>query len=188
MSESRNGKLKYLLIGAVLIIALFGILFLIVPEKVDEHAGQVFINDGFEDVWMTPYENVPASALTREEFRTVDKEMKREFGRTLNELKNAAQETIDRLRETVGEQGADPVVVDQRTGEGCYVELVGSLLTARLFGIELCLKFCQCLVAVLDMIQLLFQVGLQFQQFGHGLHAVFLLQVVDLVQTVVDAV
>ncbi len=72
MSESRNGKLKYLLIGAVLIIALFGILFLIVPEKVDEHAGQVFINDGFEDVWMTPYENVPASALTREEFRTVD--------------------------------------------------------------------------------------------------------------------
>ena len=54
MSESRNGKLKYLLIGAVLIIALFGILFLIVPEKVDEHAGQVFINDGFEDIWMTP--------------------------------------------------------------------------------------------------------------------------------------
>ena len=41
-----------------------------------------------------------------DEFRSVDKEMKREFGRTLNELKNAAQETIDRLRETVGEQGA----------------------------------------------------------------------------------
>ena len=40
-----------------------------------------------------------------EEFRTVDKEMKREFGRTLNELKNAAVETIDRLRETVGEEG-----------------------------------------------------------------------------------
>ena len=72
MSASRNGKLKYLLIGAVLIIALFGILFLIVPEKVDEHAGQVFINDGFEDVWMTPYENVPASTLTRDDFRTVD--------------------------------------------------------------------------------------------------------------------
>ena len=40
-----------------------------------------------------------------EEFRTVDKEMKREFGRTLNELKNAAVETIERLRESVGEQG-----------------------------------------------------------------------------------
>ena len=72
MTASRNGKLKYLLIGAVLIIALFGILFLIVPEKVDEHAGQVYINDGFEDVWMTPYENVPASVLTRDDFRTVD--------------------------------------------------------------------------------------------------------------------
>ena len=40
-----------------------------------------------------------------DEFRTVDKEMKREFGRTLNELKNAALETIERLRDSVGEQG-----------------------------------------------------------------------------------
>ena len=40
-----------------------------------------------------------------EEFRTVDKEMKREFGRTLNELKNTALETIERLRDSVGEQG-----------------------------------------------------------------------------------
>ena len=40
-----------------------------------------------------------------EEFRTVDKDMKREFGRTLNELKNTALETIERLRESVGEQG-----------------------------------------------------------------------------------
>ena len=40
-----------------------------------------------------------------EEFRTVDKEMKREFGRTLNELKNAAQETIDRLRDSGGDEG-----------------------------------------------------------------------------------
>ena len=39
-----------------------------------------------------------------EEFRTVDKEMKREFGRTLNELKNAAEETIKNLREIVGEE------------------------------------------------------------------------------------
>ena len=40
-----------------------------------------------------------------EEFRTVDKEMTREFGRTLNELKNAAEETIKNLREIVGEEG-----------------------------------------------------------------------------------
>ena len=30
-----------------------------------------------------------------DEFRTVDKDLKREFGRTLNELKQKAQETID---------------------------------------------------------------------------------------------
>ena len=42
-----------------------------------------------------------------EEFRTVDKEMKREFGRTLNELKNAAEETIKNLREIVGEEGGN---------------------------------------------------------------------------------
>ena len=41
-----------------------------------------------------------------DEFRTVDKDMKREFGRTLNELKNLAQETIDRLRDAAGEQKA----------------------------------------------------------------------------------
>jgi len=41
-----------------------------------------------------------------DELRTVDKDMKREFGRTLNELKNLAQETIDRLRDAAGEQKA----------------------------------------------------------------------------------
>ena len=69
--SSSSGILKYLLIGAVLIIALAGIIFLIVPEKEDEHAGQVYINDGFEDIWMTPYENVPASSLVWGDFQTV---------------------------------------------------------------------------------------------------------------------
>ncbi len=41
-----------------------------------------------------------------EEFRTVDKDMKREFGRTLNELKNIAEETIRNLRDIVGEESA----------------------------------------------------------------------------------
>ncbi|MCR4823954.1 MAG: phenylalanine--tRNA ligase subunit alpha, partial [Bacteroidales bacterium] len=41
-----------------------------------------------------------------DEFRTVDKDMKREFGRTLNELKNAAQETIERLRDAVGSESS----------------------------------------------------------------------------------
>lgn len=37
-----------------------------------------------------------------DEFRVVDKEMKKEFGRTLNELKQAAQARIEELRESVG--------------------------------------------------------------------------------------
>ena len=41
------------------------------PGKEDEHAGQVYINDGFEDIWMTPYENVPASSLVWGDFQTV---------------------------------------------------------------------------------------------------------------------
>ena len=41
-----------------------------------------------------------------DEFRVVDKEKKKEFGRTLNELKQAAVAKIERLRETVSEEGA----------------------------------------------------------------------------------
>ena len=37
-----------------------------------------------------------------EEFRTVDKELKKEFGRPLNELKQAAQAKIDSLKESIG--------------------------------------------------------------------------------------
>ena len=58
-----------------------------------------------------------------DEFRSVDKEMKREFGRTLNELKNAAMETIDRLRETVGEEGGKEGPREDLTMPGDPLEL-----------------------------------------------------------------
>ena len=58
-----------------------------------------------------------------DEFRTVDKDMKREFGRTLNELKNLAQETIDRLRDTVGEQKSDEGPQQDLTMPGDPMEL-----------------------------------------------------------------
>ena len=38
------------------------------PEA-DPHAGQVYINDGFNMVWMTPHEGIPASDLAQEDFR-----------------------------------------------------------------------------------------------------------------------
>ncbi len=41
-----------------------------------------------------------------DEFRVVDKEKKKEFGRTLNELKQAAVAKIEQLRETVSEEEA----------------------------------------------------------------------------------
>ncbi len=41
-----------------------------------------------------------------DEFRVVDKEKKKEFGRTLNELKQAAVAKIEQLRETVSEEGS----------------------------------------------------------------------------------
>ena len=58
-----------------------------------------------------------------DEFRSVDKEMKREFGRTLNELKNAAMETIERLRETVGEEGGKEGPREDLTMPGDPLEL-----------------------------------------------------------------
>lgn len=66
-----------LLIAAVLVVG--GLLTAVVlslrggsarqePET-DPHAGQVYINDGFNMVWMTPHEGIPASGLAQEDFR-----------------------------------------------------------------------------------------------------------------------
>ena len=41
-----------------------------------------------------------------DEFRTVDKDMKREFGKTLNELKQKAQEKIESMKENLGGDAA----------------------------------------------------------------------------------
>ena len=73
MRRRRPGKMRYLVIGAALIIALIGIIRMTLPEpKPDEHAGQVYLNDGFDMVWITPFENVPVSTLSPNDFRTVD--------------------------------------------------------------------------------------------------------------------
>ena len=39
-----------------------------------------------------------------EEFRTMDKELKKEFGRSLNELKQAAQNKIEEYKNSIGEE------------------------------------------------------------------------------------
>ncbi len=43
-----------------------------VSETPDPHEGQVYVYDGFDWVWMTPYEGIPAATLTREDFSEVN--------------------------------------------------------------------------------------------------------------------
>ena len=73
MRRSGTGKLKYLLIAAVLVIAMGLIIRLALPDREtvpDEHAGQVYINDGFDMIWMTPFPHVAVSSLAPDDFRT----------------------------------------------------------------------------------------------------------------------
>ena len=62
-------------LGLVLIIVRAAIAVLLFSGKkrkeepeVDLHEGQVLINDGFNDVWMTPYEDVEVNSLKKEDF------------------------------------------------------------------------------------------------------------------------
>ena len=48
-----------------------------------------------------------------EEFRTIDKELKKEFGKTLNELKQKAQATIDSLRDSISDDAGAEEPVDR---------------------------------------------------------------------------
>lgn len=65
---------------AVLLLVLIGLVALIVgrlfsgrpKEPADPHAGQVYVYDGFDWVWMTPLEGIPASTLTREDFSEIN--------------------------------------------------------------------------------------------------------------------
>ena len=57
------------LLAALLILAAVVFLLVTRPEKkeADPHEGQVYINDGFGMVWITPHENVPVSTLREED-------------------------------------------------------------------------------------------------------------------------
>ncbi len=74
MRSSPGGKLKYFLIAALLIIAMIAIIRLLVPEKatVNEHAGQVCVYDGYDMIWMTPFEGVPSSTIYEEDFKSIN--------------------------------------------------------------------------------------------------------------------
>ena len=59
-----------LMLGA----AVFIMVKLFEPESVDPHEGQVYINDGFGMVWITPLEGVPVNTLTQADFRIINGE------------------------------------------------------------------------------------------------------------------
>ena len=58
-----------------------------------------------------------------EEFRLMDKERKKEFGRTLNELKNAAQARIDELKSAAEEKAAEDAPISDLSMPGDPFEL-----------------------------------------------------------------
>lgn len=71
-ARRRSGTVFFLLIALLILIAVVAVLLLRPhTEKkenpLDPHAGQVYINDGFDMVWITPYENVPVNTLKEED-------------------------------------------------------------------------------------------------------------------------
>ena len=71
--SSLVGVVVILLLALALVIAL-GRKVLQPKEEIDPHEGQVLINDGYNDVWITPLEGVEVNELKKEDFdRTDDK-------------------------------------------------------------------------------------------------------------------
>ncbi len=65
----RVGLAVLLLLLALVVALIVGKLFPPKPpETPDPHAGQVYVYDGFDWVWMTPLEGIPVNTLTREDF------------------------------------------------------------------------------------------------------------------------
>lgn len=64
----------FLIIALVLIAAAAVTVMVIVlrPKPVDPHEGQVYINDGFGMVWMTPLEGVDVNPIAESDIRTVN--------------------------------------------------------------------------------------------------------------------
>ena len=58
-----------------------------------------------------------------DEFRTIDKELKKEFGKTLNELKQKAQTTIDMLRDSISDDALSDAPAVDLTMPGENLEL-----------------------------------------------------------------
>lgn len=71
--KRKNSRVKGLLLVILLLAAAIGIVLIKLrspkeEEPIDPHAGQVLVNDGFNDVWITPIEGVEVNDLKKEDF------------------------------------------------------------------------------------------------------------------------
>ena len=72
----RPAPLLLLILAAVVVMGLLAAVVLSLRDRrsqpepeADPHAGQVYVNDGANMVWLTPHEGFPVSALPQEDFR-----------------------------------------------------------------------------------------------------------------------
>ena len=74
MRTARRNKTSLILVTVILaaLVAALVIGLLSKKEPEDSHKGQVYIYDGFDWIWMTPLEGVPANELTEESFSSND--------------------------------------------------------------------------------------------------------------------
>ena len=74
MRTARRNKTALILVTVILaaLVAALVIALLSKKEPEDPHKGQVYIYDGFDWIWMTPLEGVPANELTEESFSSND--------------------------------------------------------------------------------------------------------------------
>ena len=74
MRTARRNKTALILVTLILaaLVAALVIGLLSKKEPEDPHKGQVYIYDGFDWIWMTPLEGVPANELTEESFSSND--------------------------------------------------------------------------------------------------------------------
>ena len=75
MRTRRRNKVATILVFTIVIALLIAIIIGVIAKIIkatepepDPHAGQVYLYDGFDWVWMTPLEGVPVNELTEEKF------------------------------------------------------------------------------------------------------------------------
>ena len=115
-----------IVIGVVVILAalaaaVFFVTKLLNKEEPDLHEGQVYIYDGFDWVWMTPLEGVPASTFTAEMFTGAGSEIKY-LGSDYEVLRgiDVSEHQLDIDWNSVAQSGVDYAYI--RVGRRGYTE------------------------------------------------------------------